>query len=194
MKVKFRPILLAVAVFMSFGFTTNVKAVTVKIKEVKNIVVTANQGGAHTLPKTVTAIMTNNTKKSYPVKWNVAKVSTVKVSKQVFYGTVVGYSKKVAITLNVVPVIKEIKEISQNVEMGYNFQLPKTVNAIMTNNTIKSFAVKWSVPKVETQELGNQTIYGTVAGYSKKVALIVNITAPIVVVEPDTDFMLISIE
>jgi len=192
-KVKFRPILLAVAVFMSLGFTTNVKAATLKIKEIKNIVVTANQGVARTLPKTVTVIMSNNTKKLCSVKWNVTKVSTVKVGKQLFYGTVVGYSKKAVLTLNVVPVIKEIKAITQNAVKGFSCELPKTVNAIMTNNTIKSFAVKWSVPKVETQKVGKQTIYGTVVGYSKKVALIVNITAPIVV-QPDTDFMLISID
>jgi hypothetical protein len=181
MKIRFKATFFVFLFFFSFGFYSysRVQATTLKIKEIKNITVTATHGSTYTLPTTVTAIMTNNTKKTYPVKWNASKINTAKIGKQTFTGSVIGYSKKVIATVNVVARIKEIRNITQDLQQGYNYSLPKTVNATMSDGTNKSLAIKWSVAKIDTNKLGNQTLSGTVDGYSRKVLLVVNIDSPL---------------
>lgn len=74
-----------IVIFMAFVFlivnssiTAIAKAKPITIKSISDLNVQIVQNTKYTLPKTVTAIMSNNTKKNVAVKWNVSKVTTSK--------------------------------------------------------------------------------------------------------------------
>jgi hypothetical protein len=84
--------------------TTKHVAIPIKIKSISDISAKVNQNAKYVLPKTVVAVMTNGSKKSVAVKWNVSSAGTSKSGTYYYYGTVSGYSKKIKLTLVVNPV------------------------------------------------------------------------------------------
>jgi hypothetical protein len=69
------------------------------------------------------------------------------------------------------PKIKSINNIKISINSGEKFTLPKTVRAILTNNKTLDVSVKWNVNSIDTSKAEKHVIYGSVAGYSKKVEL-----------------------
>ena len=94
MKIKFKSMIVALMFCMVLGVGIKANAATLKIKTISEFVYTVNQNATFKLPVDICAIMNNNTKKVYLIKWGVTKVSTAKLGKQVIYGTVIGYAKR----------------------------------------------------------------------------------------------------
>lgn len=93
-------------------------------------------------------------------------IFAVAFSLAVFIG---GYSAGAAVK------IKSIANVSTSVAQGADYNLPKTVQAIMSNNSKKNVSITWKQNNVNTDKPGKYTIQGSVKGYSKTVTLTVTV-------------------
>lgn len=112
--------------YPAISFATTMKIVTIKdFSEV----VSLNNG--YSLPKTVTATMSNNTTHKFAVTWNPKTADTSKIGTYIFMGTVKGYAKKVKLTLKVEKAQTKIyndPELARAVSLGIGSYAPnKTV-------------------------------------------------------------------
>lgn len=71
--------------------------------------------------------------------------------------------------------VVSVDNISKTIYKGIHFDLPVKVKAKLENNTYIYKLVKWNPSKPDTNKLGKRLIYGTVAGYNKRVILSINI-------------------
>lgn len=104
--------LISILIMVSILFTSfpnSTYAATVKITSIKNITVSIYENQSYSLPKTVEAKMSNKTTKKVSITWSPKTVTSSKTGTYVFNGTVKGYSKKVSLTLKVLPTDEEVK-------------------------------------------------------------------------------------
>lgn len=73
-------------------------------------------------------------------------------------------------------VITSIDDINVTIKQEEEYTLPSTIDANMSNGTIKTFKVIWDKPLSITSIPGSYTYYGTVEGYDKAVVLNLTIT------------------
>lgn len=83
-------------------------AATPKIASVANMNQLVYQKQSYSLPKKVTATMSNNETKKVSITWNPKETNSSKVGTFSYEGTVKGYSKKVKLTLKVLPSDEEL--------------------------------------------------------------------------------------
>ncbi|GAA0744049.1 N-acetylmuramoyl-L-alanine amidase [Clostridium oceanicum] len=72
-----------------------------EIKSINNINITVDKGQAYKLPTTVKAVFKDGSVKSVPVSWNPKNADTSTAGLHIYLGTVLGYSSKVKLNLNV---------------------------------------------------------------------------------------------
>lgn len=115
---------------------------TATISSIADVTATVDEGGAYTLPATVSAKMSDDTTKDVAVVWTPATVDTTKVGDQTFTGKVEGYDKTVKLTLTV-------KAVSL------------TVTSVSANN-LAEVVVTFSKPvdKATAEDVGNYSIAG----------------------------------
>lgn len=162
-----------------FRFSSNSPAnvkYSTAIKSISNINATINQGANYTLPSTITAVMSDNSKKKVSVIWSIV-TSKCNQTTYVFQGTVQGYNKKVILTLTIKKYIKSIANINTTVNQGDKFSLPGKIAAVMSDNTTQQVPVTWNPSKATTSKAGKFTFQGTVNGYNKKVILTLTVKA-----------------
>lgn len=82
------------------------------ISSIADVTATVDEGGAYTLPATVSAKMSDDTTKDVAVVWTPATVDTTKVGDQTFTGKVEGYAKDVKLTLTVKEVPVAVTSVS----------------------------------------------------------------------------------
>lgn len=67
--------------------------------------------------------------------------------------------------------IKTIDNIKINIIVNSKYSLPKTVEAKMSNNSIKKLPIKWNKNKIITSKPGTYYFYGNVDNYKKQIKL-----------------------
>lgn len=72
--------------------------------------------------------------------------------------------------------INSIDNIEAQVKQGENFNLPGTLKALMSDDSIKEVEVVWNASAVDTRKIGIYTFEGTVAGYDKKISLTLTVS------------------
>lgn len=93
--------------------TTNVSAyAALRISKIYDIKYTMHLGDKFSLPKSVTAIMSNKAKQTVAVTWNAKTVNTSVTGTHTYLGTVKGYAKKVKL---IVVIIKPASGLKWNV-------------------------------------------------------------------------------
>ena len=73
--------------------------------------------------------------------------------------------------------ISSINNITADVIAGQKYQLPDTVEAVMTDGTRQQVGVTWDVDHADTSQAGTVIIYGTVTGYSGTVKLTITVVS-----------------
>ncbi len=137
---------------------------------------TVEQGFNYELPKTVTAKMSDGTTKEVALTWTPATVDTAIAGTYEYTATVPGYSGNVKLHLEVkaksVTIVSiEPTEIDATVEQGFNYELPKTVTARMSDGTTKEAALTWTPATVDTAIAGTYEYTAAVQGYNGSVKL-----------------------
>ena len=87
---------------------------TATISSIADVTAAVDEGGAYTLPATVSAKMSDDTTKDVAVVWTPATVDTTKVGDQAYVGKVEGYDKDVKLTLTVKAVPLAVTSVSAN--------------------------------------------------------------------------------
>lgn len=158
--------------------SSSVFASTVQSKAIKSIAdinTSVKQGDKYSLPATVTAVMSDNTKQQIAVAWTI-DTGNSKQDIYIFEGTVSGYGKKVKLTVTAQKYIKSIADIKVSVTQKYNYTLPSTVTAVMNDGSVRQAAVTWNPSKADTSKPGTFKFQGTVQGYSSKAILTLTVT------------------
>ena len=112
-------IYLVLVIFLLSTIPINSIAASVKILDIKNIIASVYLNEPFALPNTITANMSNKTTQKVAVQWDKKSAVTSKLGKFVFTGTVKNYTKKVLLTLNVLPQpTYSDPELARSVELG----------------------------------------------------------------------------
>jgi len=82
-----------------------------KISSISDITQTINQNDDYTLPSTIEAVLSDDSKKQLPIVWNPKNVDTSKSGTFIFYGSVQGYNKSIKLTLNILEKQQTIEEV-----------------------------------------------------------------------------------
>lgn len=133
-------------------------------------------------PKTVTVTTTNGSKAKVPVTWSLTSAYSLSTGTYELEGTIKNYSSKVHLSLTVTPVWNKIT--AETVQNG-DFAFPSTVEAILSDNTVKSLPVTWTINTVNLNKVGTYTFQGTVPDLNQKVTLTLKITADAQIDFPD---------
>jgi len=82
--------------------------------------------------------------------------------------------------------ISSVQDVVVNLEQGDTYAFPKTVQAILSNNSQKDVGVQWPQNSVVLNELGTYTYEGAMANYDRAVKVIINVTVKTykVVIDP----------
>ena len=86
--------------------------------------------------------------------------------------------------------IKTINDITEIIGQRANYNLPKTVEAVMNDGSTKNVSVKWNKTFIDTSNSGTFSIEGKVEGYSRIIGLTLIIN-PREVKVPQKDFKVI---
>ncbi|GAB6149714.1 hypothetical protein JCM1406_08840 [Clostridium novyi] len=86
--------------------------------------------------------------------------------------------------------IKTINDITEVTGQRANYNLPKTVEAVMSDGSIKNVPVKWNKTSIDTSNAGTFSIEGKVDGYSRIIVLKLIIN-PKEITEPQKDFKVV---
>lgn len=157
----------------SSAYASTVQSKT--IKSIADINASVNQGDKYSLPATVTAVMSDNTKQQIAAAWAIDTGSS-KQDVYIFEGTVSGYGKKVKLTVTAQKYIKSIADIKVSVPQKYDYTLPSTVTVMMNDGSVRQATVTWNSAKADTSKPGTFKFQGTVQGYSSKVILSLTVT------------------
>lgn len=131
-----------------------------------------NIGDKYELPKNVEAVMKDGSKKSVYIKWDNYEVKTGELGSNTYYGSVIGYEKKVIFTLNVVDEkIVSIDDINVSIDEGQEYKLPEVIKANVRNGNV-DVKVTWDYDKIDTTKPGKYTYSGRVSGFDGKVNLV----------------------
>ncbi len=156
-----------------------------QIASVDNISDSVQEQQDYDPPKTVTVTTTNGSKAKVPVTWSLASVYSQLTGTYELEGTIKNYSGKVYLSLTVTPVWNKITaEIIQN----GNYIFPSTVNAIMSDNSVKSVPVTWDINTVNLNKIGTYKFEGTIPDSTQKVNLTLKVTEDSQIQFPDLAF------
>ena len=75
------------------------------------------------------------------------------------------------------PTIVKINDLTALVKVGEAYTLPKTVIALMSDDTTRELPVTWKPSTADTDEEGEYSFIGTVENYDTKVTLILQVIA-----------------
>ena len=153
------------------------------IVSINNIAADLYQNEAYSLPKTVSALMSDGNYKNVPVTWNSASADTSKTGTFTYSGTVQGYNSQVCLTLVIRPAIVSIQNINAVINHNEAYSLPQSLTALMSDGTHKDVAVNWDTSSVDTAKVGTYTFKGTVQGYSSQVTLTLVVSPVITSIE-----------
>ena len=144
MKRHFKIISIIVFITLLFSnFPFAALASTLKIISIKNITASVYINQSYSLPKTVDATMSNKTSKKVSITWNPKTATTSKAGTYVHKGTVKGYTKKISLTLKVLPIDEEIKRaisygfVPKELQSDYGKSVTYTEFCSMLSNLIK---------------------------------------------------------
>jgi len=127
-------------------------AVGLQIVSVKDINATVYINKSYSLPKTVPATMNNKTIQKITIVWGKNKVITSKAGTYIFSGTIKGYSKKVVLTLKVIPLPNTKVSISTTPPSKTD-SIPSATTSSSAVDTIKIKAA----PELVTTDAGIRT-------------------------------------
>lgn len=77
--------------------------------------------------------------------------------------------------------ISSIADIPVSINVGSDYKLPLSVNAVMSDGSTKKVNVIWNSNNIDTSKEGTFTYQGTVAGYDKSISLLLTVLS-----KPDT--------
>ena len=82
--------------------------------------------------------------------------------------------------------ISSVQDVMVNLEQGDTYSFPKTVQAILSNNSQKDVEVQWPENSIILNELGTYTYEGAIANYDRAVKVVINVTVKTykVVIDP----------
>lgn len=175
MKLSIKRVALLLVCFL-FIITSISYASVIKISKINDLYVTLNHNVKYTLPKTVTAIMTNGSKKIVPIYWKTTKVNYGHIGTYTYYGSVKDYNKPVKLILKVVPVITSIQDIDIHINTYENLNFPDSIDAKFSDNAFKKVPITWNSEMIDTSKAGKYVFEGIVSGYSNKVKMNVDIS------------------
>lgn len=161
------------------------------ILNVTNLTVTVQEKQTFNLPKMVTIQTAQGDWQEIPVNWDLASVSTQKAGTYTYSGTVSGYSGKVQLTLNVVPLPSVADALTAEVIQGSSYSLPNTVMVTMSDNSIKEYPVTWMTsPTLSVlSKVGTYTFQGTVDGTSLKATFTLNVSEDAAIIFKDSNLV-----
>ncbi|MEN6325921.1 MAG: Ig-like domain-containing protein, partial [Syntrophomonas sp.] len=152
--------------------TLTIKAI---IQNISDLTAEVNEGEAYTPPTTVMVTMSDNTTVEKVVTWDNPTPDTSKASQIQLSGTVAGYAGTIKITLTIKAIIKNISDLTAEVNEGEAYIPPATVMVTMSDNTTAEKAITWDNPTPDTSQAGQIQLNGTVAGYASTVKLTLTI-------------------
>jgi hypothetical protein len=131
------------------------------ISSIADITATVDEGGAYTLPATVSAKMSDDTTKDVAVVWTPATVDTTKVGDQTFTGKVEGYDKDVKLTLTVKAVPLAVTSVSaiNAKQIQVTFNKPVSAETVLTDPTASSTTLKVgavTLARTTTSDVANE--------------------------------------
>jgi hypothetical protein len=150
----------------SIKLTVNIINAYTKINDVN---VTVKHNEPYSLPQTVIATITDATTTDAAVIWNSSNINTNKPGNIIIEGTVIGYEKKVKITISVIATIISIPEKKIEMTVGDEYKLPDTLKANMSDGTIQDIAVTWNPQEVNLKIAGITDFIGKANGYSNDI-------------------------
>lgn len=149
---------------------------------------TVYENQRYRFPNTIVIINSNNVKEEVPVTWNLSSVDTSRSGTYVYEGTVKGYDRKVTLRLIVEPVVASISNITTEIVQSQSYVFPKTVMAVMSDNTIREMPVEWTNEVVSINKPGSYTFSGQVKSSDKKCALTLNVVEDEIIQGMSWDF------
>jgi len=153
-----------------------------QIASVDNLSDTVQEQQTYDPPKTVTVTTTNGLKAKVPVTWSLTSVISQTTGNYELEGTIKNYSNNVYLSLTVTPIWNKITaEIIQN----SNFIFPSTVEVPMSDNTVKTLPVTWSINTANLNKIGTYKFEGTIPDSTKKVSLTLKVSADSEIKFPD---------
>jgi N-acetylmuramoyl-L-alanine amidase len=153
-----------------------------KVSSVSDIKVSLEEGGRYTFPKTLQAIMSNNSKKEVQVQWPLEIVYLTEVGTYTYEGVIKDYDKKVKAIVQVSKKQAEgeesiyINDIVENIKKGDNYSLPSKIMATTDKGEKKEVDVVWDNNELDTSKVGVYAFVGTIIGRTIKVNLLINVT------------------
>ena len=145
--------------------------------------VTTPSGTAPTLPKTLTAQMSNGTTKDVPASWEAIDEDTWRGREGGTFtvsGTIEGWETPVSLKVTVSPAtIAEVAALSGiTIKEGTTPELPVTVKVTWSNGDTTDEAVSWENPKADAYAKPDTvTLNGKVEGWDKPVELVITVDA-----------------
>jgi hypothetical protein len=126
--------ILVVSILLSLFQSTSF-AGELKIKAIKNLSATVYINKSYSLPKVVTATMSNNTTQNVAITWDHKVALTSKIGTFVYKGIVKGYAKQVFLTLNVVALPKQPMTESTIAPVVKTSTIPEAITEPSQNST-----------------------------------------------------------
>lgn len=179
---------------VSYDAQTEVESAPLGVYNVNNFTDVIWQNDKYTPRPTILVTATDGTEKEVPVTWNVTKINTSKPGTYTISGKINDTDKTVTTTLVVRPIPIKIDDIATKSTNGYDYSLPSTVSAQMSDGTLGRVAVTWDLGSQQTNNPGTYVFSGTVDHYSKKVKLtMTSIIAAQILTVPDVKLKLSSL-
>lgn len=136
-------------------------------------------------PKTVTVTNTNGLKEEVSVSWSLSSVQTLLAGIYKFEGKVNNYSGSVYLSLTVKPIVAKVDTITAEIVQNGSYNFPSTVEATMSDSTVRQFPVTWNSNIVTLNKIGTYTFQGNVEGLTQKVSLTLKVSADAKIDFPD---------
>ena len=131
-----------------------------------------------TLPSHVAAIMSDESEKKLPVKWNASDINTSRPGVFKFEGSVDGYKSKVLYTLTIIEPVKinSVQTEYVTIKVGDQLTIPQYVNAYMSDGTVAKAPVRWTNTNViNVNKADTYRIEGIVDNFVGKAELVIQI-------------------
>jgi hypothetical protein len=122
------------------------------------------------LPSTCVVTYADDFEMTQAVVWDVSEIDTSKVGEFIYEGTTKAYNKKVELKVKVVG-ISNIVDSEVKVIKGNNVILPSIVKVNLSDGTTMDKDVTWASSEINTSEVGEYIIQGTVSGSEVKAEL-----------------------
>ena len=164
------------------GKVTLTLTVNPVITSIKNINATAVLNSSYSLPQTVSALMSDGSKKEFPVAWDSTNADTSKIGTFTFTGTVQGYSDKVTLNLSIVAKssIVSIEYLAgDTVFQNIPYSLPQTTKATLSDGSIVDVPISWSPATADLSKTGSFNYVGSIEGWNNKMNFTLYVYEPV---------------